>query len=197
MDSHATKVCKSANYHLRCIRKIRDYLPMEACQILTHATVTSRLDFGNALLCGARDDIIKKLERVQRLAARVVYKKYKNDHTSVTELMWGLHWLPIKARIQYKIIILVFKAFHSGTPAYLAALLKPKIQTRSTRSSVRINLLQIPKLAPYTRSRYSNKAFAIAGPTMWNEILDDELRSCTNIETFKIKLKTLLFQLHY
>ena len=37
-----------------------------------------------------------------------------NDHNSVTELMWalwGLHWLPIRARIQYKILLLVYKAF--------------------------------------------------------------------------------------
>ena len=38
-----------------------------------------------ALLCGAREDVIRQLERLQRQAARVVCKKYKNDHNSVTE----------------------------------------------------------------------------------------------------------------
>ena len=62
-----------------------------------------RLDYCNALLYGARENVVRQLERLQRQASRVVCKKYKNDHNSVIELMWGLHWLVIRARIQYKI----------------------------------------------------------------------------------------------
>ena len=78
---------------------------MEACTLLVHSLVTSRLEYSNALLCGAGDDAIKQLERVQRIAtrARVECKKYTNDHSSVTALLSGLHWLRIKARVQYKI----------------------------------------------------------------------------------------------
>ena len=97
MSGHAARMCKSAYHHLRCIRKIRNCIPMEACKLLVHSLVTSRLDYSNALLCGARDDVIKQLERVHPIAARVVCKKYMNDHSSVTELLCGLHWLPIKA----------------------------------------------------------------------------------------------------
>ena len=75
---------------------------MDVCKLLVHTLVMVRLDYCNALLCGAREDVITQLERLQRQAARVVCKKYNNDHTSVTELMWGLHWLSIRARIQYK-----------------------------------------------------------------------------------------------
>ena len=80
----------------------------------------SRLDYSNALLCGAREDVIKQQERVQRIAARVVCKKYTNDHNSVTELIWGLHWPPIRARVQFKIVLLEYKALNTGTPPYLA-----------------------------------------------------------------------------
>ena len=102
-------------HHSRCIRKIRNCIPMEACKLLVHSFVTSRLDYSNALLCGARDDVIKQLERVQRITARVVCMKYTNDLSSVTELPWGLHWLPIKARVKYKILLLVYKALNTGT----------------------------------------------------------------------------------
>ena len=81
-----------------------------------------RLYYCNALLCDAREDVIRQFDRLQRQAARVVCKKYKNDHNSGTELMWpcrGLHWLPIRARIQYKILLLVYKAFSSGSPTWL------------------------------------------------------------------------------
>ena len=113
MSQHVSRVCKSANYYLHCIRKIRNLLSMDVCKLLVHTLVMVRLDYCNALLCGAREDVIRQLDRQ---AARVVCKKYKNDHTSVTELMWGLHWLPIRACIQYKILLLVYKAFTNGSP---------------------------------------------------------------------------------
>ena len=61
---------------------------MEACKLLVHNIVTSRLDYSIALLCDAQNYVIKQLERVQRTAERVVCKKYTNDHSSVTELLW-------------------------------------------------------------------------------------------------------------
>ena len=89
---------------------------MEICKLLVHTLVMVRQDYCNALLCGVREDVIRQLERLQRQAARVVGKKYKNDHTSVTELMWDLHWVSIRVRIQYKILLLVYKAFTNGSP---------------------------------------------------------------------------------
>ena len=126
MSGHVACMCKSAYHHLRCIRTIQHCIHMEACNLLVHSLVTSRLDYSNALLCGAVDDVIKQLERVQRIAARVVCKKYTNDHSSVTERLWGLHWLPIKTRVQYKILLLVYRALNTGAPPYLAALLTRK-----------------------------------------------------------------------
>ena len=53
---------------------------MNLCKLLEHTLVMVRLDYCNALLCGAREDVKKQLERLQRQAARVVCKKYKTDH---------------------------------------------------------------------------------------------------------------------
>ena len=62
---------------------------LDICKLLVHTLVRVRLDYGNAMLCGARDSVIRQLERVQREAARVVCKKIKYDmHTSMTELLW-------------------------------------------------------------------------------------------------------------
>ena len=161
MSLYASRVCKSANYDLQCIRKIRSFLAMDACKLLVHSLVTIRLDHCNAVFCGARNDVIRQLERVQRRAARVVCRKYNNDHSSATELMWVLHWLPIRARIQYKLLLLVHKAFIGGSPPYLADMMITRNTIRSTRSSHRVNLLIAPH---HGVNKYSEKAFAVAGP---------------------------------
>ena len=53
---------------------------MDACKLLVHTLVMVRLDYCNALPCGAREDLIRQLEPLQRLAARVVCEKYKNEN---------------------------------------------------------------------------------------------------------------------
>ena len=101
--------------------------------------------------------------------------------------MWGLHLLPIRARIQYKILLLVYKAFTNGSPTYLADMMTSCNPVRSTRSSHIVNLLVVPH---QKSNKYSEiKAFAVVGPRLWNELLTDELRGCNSVDTFKKKLK--------
>ena len=57
---------------------------------------------------------------------------------------------------------------------------------RSTRSSHKVNLLVVPH---QKSNKYSDKAFAVVGPRLWNELLTDELRGCNSVDTFKKKLK--------
>ena len=113
---------------------------MDACKLLVHTLVMVRLDYCNALHFGANKDVIRQLEQLQRQAARVVCKKYKSDHNDVTVIMWGLHWLPLRARIQYKILLLVYNAFTSGFPRYMADMMTHCNPVRSTRSSHKVNL---------------------------------------------------------
>ena len=97
----------------------------------------------------------------------------------------------IRARIQYKILLLVYKAFTSGSPTYLADMMTSCNPVRSTRSSHKVNLLVVPH---QKSNKYSEKAFAIVGLRLWNELLTDELRGCNNVDTIKKKLKTKFSQ---
>ena len=106
----------------------------------------------------------------------------------------AMHWLPIRARIQYKILLLVYKAFTNGSPTYLADMMTSCNPVRSTRPSHKVNSLVVPH--PKS-NKYSEKAFAVVGPRLWNELLTDELRGCNSVDTFKKKLKTMLFKKRY
>ncbi len=94
-------------------------LPVSDAEKLVHAFMTSRLDYCNALLGGCPASSINKLQVVQKAAARVRSRKY--DH--ITPILQSLHWLPIKFRISYKILLLAYKALNGLAPAYLTSLL--------------------------------------------------------------------------
>ena len=82
--------------------------------------VTSRLDYDTAILYGITDRQMHRLEKVQPSAARVVLRVMRRDQQNMIASLHSLHWLPVKWRIEYK--ILVFRALHDPTPAYLAYL---------------------------------------------------------------------------
>ncbi len=193
MEQHATKVCTAANYHLHCIRKIRKCINRDNCRILVHSQVTSRLDYGNPLLYNAPKKLIARLERVQRSAARVICCIDKRSHISMTEVLHDLHWLPVSLRIRYKILVIAFKAFHTGTPQYLADLLIRHTPARSLRSQSKSNIMVQPK---YKLVRSGATSFSIGAPHLWNA-LPETLRNITCLDIFKKQLKTHLFRTNY
>jgi hypothetical protein len=54
-------------------------------------------------------------------AARILYRAPRFSH--ITPLLYELHWLPVKYRIEYKIITLTFKAIHGTAPNYITELI--------------------------------------------------------------------------
>ena len=122
-------------------------------------------------------------------AAKLVTKKPKRDH--VTPLLIQLHWLPIKARIEYKIALLCFKCVNSKAPSYLQQLVSPYQPVRPLRSSNK-NLLCVPNMKT---KKFGHRTFSFNAATIWNSI-PTNIRNIINEEKFKKKLKTHLFNVH-
>ncbi len=120
-DSHISRICKTAFFHLKNISKLRPMLSMSNAEILIHEFMTSRLDYCNTLLgsCSAR--LINKLQIVQNAAARVLTRTRKYDHISL--VLSTLHWLPIKHRIDLKILLITYEVLNGLAPQYLSEVL--------------------------------------------------------------------------
>ena len=118
MRRHITNVCKAGFFYLHNIRRIKKYLSRDSLLALVHAFITSRLDYCNALLYGLPKEQLVKLQRVQNAAARLIMDIGKYSH--ITPALYELQWLPVLARIQFKILLLAFKAIHGLVPEYFA-----------------------------------------------------------------------------
>ena len=154
---------------------------------MIHSLVISRLDYGNGLLYGVPDKLLDKLQRVQNVAARVVVKASRYDH--ITPILKSLHWLPIRYRTEYKLLLLTFKALHHLAPSYLTDLLQLYHPTRTLRSSSDSLLT-----ARCARLRnYGDRAFCVAAPKLWND-LPLNIRECGSVHSFKRLLKTYFFK---
>jgi hypothetical protein len=190
LDKHISNICRSAYFELRKISTIRHSLSAQTTNILVCSFVLSKLDYCNSLLSGCPLYLLHKLQKVQNSAARLVLKARKHEH--VTPLLRALHWLPIQARIDYKLSTLCFQFFSGSSPAYFSQLLTVYTPARQLRSSSDSRILVIPHTKTKT---YGQRTFTFCASTHWNS-LPSHIRHSQSIQAFKRALKTHLFQRH-
>ena len=102
MSTDISMSCSAAFFWLHNIKRISQFLPRDKLEMVLHAFVTSRIDYCNGLLYGLPD-----------------CKKY--DH--ITPTLINLHWLPVRYRINFRILLLTFKALYGMTPSYIIDLI--------------------------------------------------------------------------
>ena len=182
---HINHVTKIAFFHLRNIARIRAYLSLADAKTLIHAFVFSRLDYCNALFSGMTKKSIDRLQLVQNAAARVLTKTRMREH--ITPVLASLHWLPVVFRIDFKILLLVYKALNGMAPLYLSDCLDNYVPGRPLRSASQ-DLLEVPTM---TYKKYGKAAFCYYGPTVWNK-LPVYLRQAPSVDSFKTQLIFLI-----
>jgi hypothetical protein len=187
MIPQVASVTRSMYFNIHRISKIKCHLNQETSAKAINALVTSRLDYQNALLINLPETTIAPLQRAQNSAARLLSGSSRRDH--ITPVLQSLHWLPVRKRIIYKILTLVYKAlYHQSAPAYMKESLSLYKPSRNLRSASTPMLLHIPR----TNKTFGSQAFSAAAPKLWNE-LPSSLRLSASLDTFKLHLKTFLF----
>ncbi len=97
-------------------------LPFSVAEKCINSFVFSRIDYCNALLIGVSKSCLNKLQYLQNSAARILTGARAGDH--ITPVLETLHWLPVKYCVDFKILMLTYKALHG-------LLVVPKTRLRS------------------------------------------------------------------
>ena len=186
MAAQISRVYSAAHLHLRNISRIRPFLSQTTTEQLVHAFVTSRLDMGNAVLSGVMQAQLSRLQRVQNCAAHLVTRTNRAER--ITPVLEQLHWLPVKQRVIFKILLQVYRSCNNSAPGYICELLHARSPTRFQRSNSKGLQLAVPR----TRAAWRDCSFAKTGPQLWNA-LPVYIRQSDSLATFKKALKTHLF----
>ena len=106
----------------------------DACSQLIHSLVTVRIDYCNSLSYGMPDSTLFRLQKVLNTAARILKKILKFSH--ITDILKDLHWLPIRQRITFKILLLTYQAYYNAAPDYLCELITLYYSAHNLRSNI-------------------------------------------------------------
>ena len=150
----------------QCIKCIWHLLTTLVCHQFIFGLVMSHLDYINALLVILPDCDIKKFQQMQNMSAKLILQWGKYDSTR--ESLLDLHWLPIHCRIQFKMVVFVYKCMNNQALQYLSNLL---VEHPYNRSGLRLNDMYQSLIIPFTRRQtFANRSFSVVGPSLWNKL---------------------------
>ena len=111
--------------------------------MLINSLIISKIDYCNSLYHNLPANQLKKLQNILHRGARLITGSSRRDR--ITPILIDLHWLPIKARIEYKICVITFLALKTDEPGYLKEKLckytlpETQIQTRHALNQHRLD----------------------------------------------------------
>ena len=180
-DKQIVNLKKKCFHTLRNIRKIRFLLSPNQIKIIVNSLVVSCLDYCNGLYFGIGEKLLHQLQLLQNAAAKAVTGKYKHDH--LDDDLIKLHWLDVKKRIVFKILLLSHKSLLGLAPTYLQDMFKYAHHGHSLKLIV-----------PSCNSKFGDRSFSVVAPKIYNR-LPVTITSAQSLESFKAFLKTYLFKL--
>lgn len=182
LEDQVNKVVSSCFSTIRLLSRVKFFLESEQLNTLVCSLIFSIMDYCNALYYGLKSETIDKLQRVQNSAARLVMKVNRFDRVHMNDLFEKLHWLRVRERIVYKVLLIVHKSVNKTAPVELTEMFR-FVQSDRTR-----------KLAINTSNgMIGQRAISVCGPKLWNALPKD-LRLETSTDEFKKRLKTFLFK---
>ena len=175
-----TNLIKSVQYH-----SISQY----KCTTLTLMLCITHLDYANAILYGLPKYTLGKYQIIQNMSGKLILNrnKYSNSLLALQEL----NWLSIEQRIKCKILTSTFKCITGTALKYLMELINTKKNRRENMHSNN-NGITLPRPKVMYKI-FATRSFKYSAPTLCNQ-LPRTIRESPNLDNFKKKLKTHLFQ---
>ena len=160
---------------------------------IVQSCILTYIDYCNSLYVCLPKKQIRKLQKLLNAAVRFVFNLSYWEEVSITEYSKRCHFLPVQARVEFKVCLLVYKCLNDMAPDYLKDLVTTKQSLPSLRVSQDNHLLAWP---PLEVQNYKNRKFSLAAPKLWNKLPLD-IRKSNSLTIFKSQLKTHLFNVYY
>ena len=177
-EPQVKKVVQGCFLMIRKLYSVKQFFTIDQLKQLVCSKVLSIIDYCNVLYYGISAPTMKKLQHVQNSAARLIIGK--GGQSSLDDFFLESHWLKVRERILYKIILMVHKCIQLKAPQSLSGLLRFGDSGRT---------MKLQELRVSTK--LGSRAFSHVGPKLWN-CLPAHIRNEHDTDIFKKILKSYL-----
>ena len=191
---HINSIVSKCHYHLRNLYMIRPNIDHASLLSLVNSLIVSQLDYCNILFYNIPKKQLRKLQTVLNRAARLLC--YLPPRADAIPALIKLHWLPIIARIEYKMCLQTYKVLKTTRPAYLFELISP-YQPNTDINLRSLNLpFRLKEPSAIRQKTFAERSFYYTAPRLFNK-LPTQTKLSESTDSFKSNLKTYLFHAAY
>lgn len=172
-DNHISELIKTCYSTIAILRKIKNMVRNHLRRRLVESLVLSRLDYCNTVVDPLTKDQQNRLQRVLKAAAALVLNRY----CSSKEIL-SIGWLPIKERIELRLVTQCFQAVHNeNIPEYMKLTFERKRLPRSCNNN-----------GPKIIEKGHRDSFSARAVKLFNE-LPKNIREIENENLFRTESK--------
>ena len=160
--------CKSCYGTIQIIRKLENFSGYRLRKHLVESLVLSKLDYCDTVYYPLPEFHLKRLQRVQLVAASFVLNRYVNDINDIVKI----GWLPVRQRRDFHVLKLFHQALYFPSwPSYVP--LDTVKHLRSLRSGAATRLI-----IPMERGTFQDSAAKLFN------VLPVNIRNCSDFKVY-------------
>ena len=177
-DEHIENICKTANFKVRSLYRIRQFLDRHHAKRLSDAFIMSNFNYCPLLWMYCSMKSSRRINSVHKRALRAVTGDYSD---SFDDLISSTKDLTIHQRHIVTLLTEIYKCLSDDHPDIVRHFFVPKSSHFFLRNSM---LLQLP---PTKTVRYGLNSVFFRGPQIWNSV-PDRIKLCGKTTTFKTEV---------
>ena len=174
-DLHINNVCRLANFKVRCLYRIRQFLDNQQARRLCNAFVLSNFNYCPLIWMYCSKALNAKINLVHKRALRAVTGAFTD---SFEELLISEDELTIHQRNLKVLLTEIYKCLSDSYPEIMRTVFAFKSPSYSLRNSI---LLSLP---PTKFIRFGTNSILFRGSQLWNK-LPDSIKHSKNVTLFK------------
>ena len=188
-ESIALNVVSKINTRFKFLCRKNKFLSPQLRRLLCNALIQPHFDYACSVWYRNLNKKFKtKLQTLQDKCVRFSLQLDNRAHVGITEFK-KINWLPIDYRFRQCLAANVFKFFDDKCPLYMKDVFDKSCMSQASTMSQRNSTMKLSQ--PPRRTSYGQICISLLAPSVWNN-LPNELKRCTNLNTFKHKIKEYL-----
>ena len=182
---HINEIEKKVSKSIGMLYKAKFLLNKKCLKDIYFAFIHSYLNYANISWASTNPNKLNKLHNKQKHAARIIFNEDRMTHAR--PLMKQLNILNIYQLNIYQMLTLMFKTKQRLAPNIFFD--KFKTINHSYPTTYSTNNFTVPK----QQLKISNFCISTRGPTIWNNFLNNKIKSLTSLSMFQKAVKNQLF----
>ena len=183
-NEQVKKACKCLTFKIKQLSRLSNTLPEEILIRIYNSSIQSTIDYAISVWGSTSMTNIKKVQRLQNLAARIIKRNFDYINIRGIELVKQLGWMNVKQRFLYFQHLTIFKCIHGLAPTHLVNNVVMEIEITNVNTRKHPMNLYVPRPI---NEMHKHMLF-YRGAKAWNELPGD-VKDCYDLSTFKLKLK--------